>query len=171
MKGFDSFKQAYYVLNIPWQRNLDTGSIPKFKDLKYNDVIIFHFDVWYSVFKAGGASFTGFDKSNFVAILNACLRYYQIIKKIYPYNKLRVVIHLKNQKLVLDYDTFKSVIDILPNFAVCKDTKELEYFDSESYKHIIYGSCNNHIPKNTEYQKWSVIKGNLIVLNQGGYSK
>lgn len=153
------FKEQYYITNIPWQRKLNYDDLVKF-DIKPNDTIIFHFDFWYSVFKIRGIKP---DKRIFISGINACLRYYQIIRKIYPYNNVRVIIHQKqNYNQILNYSAFKSIIDIIPNFAIVQDSSDLEYFNKSNYKHIFYGMFTK-LPENSDYQKWSVMNGNLII--------
>lgn len=155
------FKSQYYISNIPWQRYIDYNAIPKF-NIKYGDTIIFHYDLFYSVFKISKDA-KGYSKNLFVAVINACLRYYQIIKNVYPYNKICVIIHLKsNTKIMLNFDTFKLILDMIPNFAVCDDIENR--FDTENYKHIFYGcsSIYNQL-KVAEKQKWSTTQGRLLV--------
>lgn len=38
----NDFKSQYYIVNVPWQRNLNYDDITRF-NIKYNDVIVFHF--------------------------------------------------------------------------------------------------------------------------------
>lgn len=159
------FKSQYYISNIPWQRKLNYDSIIKF-NISYTDIIIFHFDLLYSILKIDRKA-KGYSKNIFVAVINACLRYYQIIKKLYPYNKIKIIIHTKeSMSIVLDYAALRSILDLLPNFAVCLDIdEELFSFDKQNYKHIIYGSCSNLSSKykTSEKQNWSTIQGNLII--------
>lgn len=158
MKDYD-FKSQYYIVNIPWQRNLDYSKIPKF-NIRYNDTIVFHYDMFYSIFKVG-FKVKGYNKNIFVAVINACLRYHQIIKKLYPYNKICVVIHVKeNVSLAVDFDTLKAILNIIPNFAVCNDTKLR--FDEENYKHIYYGTFKQNL-KVAEKQDWYVTMGKLLI--------
>lgn len=155
------FKSQYYMDNIPWQRCIDYDKIPKF-NIKYGDMVIFHYDLFYSVFKISNNA-KGYNKNLFVAVINACLRYYQIIKNIYPHNRICVIIHLKpNVKFMLDFNTFKLILDMIPNFAVCDDTENR--FDSGKYKHIFYGCLDvyNQL-KTAEKQRWSTTQGNLLI--------
>lgn len=153
------FKSQYYICNTPWKRKLDITKLKKFDDIKYIDTIIFHFDLCYSVFKVGRQ--TGYSKDVIISAINICLRYYNIIKSLYPYNKIRVIIHLKNNiKIALDKESYQKVIDIIPNFAVCDNLNELEYFNTDNYKHIIYGGIR---PDLKNKQIWSVIDGKLII--------
>lgn len=156
------FKKQYYVVNTPWKRKVDTEGIPLF-DVSYDDTIIFHFDYANSVYKAG-VKFIVYDKYRDVLIIpaiNVCLRYYQLIKKLYPHNKVRVIIYINKSNLYDKvYDIFKAILDIIPNFAVCRDTTILNDFNNEQYKHILYG---NHISSYSSMQKWMILNGNLIV--------
>lgn len=160
----NDFKSQYYIVNVPWQRNLDYDKIEKF-NIKFSDVIVFHFDFVNSVFKVDRQKYPGYNKNVFVSAINACLRYLQIIKKLYPYNKIYVIIHLKqNAKISLDVETFKSVLNLIPNFAVCDDSLDT-YFDDVNYKHIFYGYCSNYYNKINiaEKQLWSTVMGRLII--------
>lgn len=157
------FRSQYYIDNVPWQRKIDYSNIKKFKNIEYNQNIVFHFDFMYSIFKLSKNNYQ-YDKTIFVSAINACLRYYQIIKKFYPYNKVFVIIHLKKKNsFCLDCETFETVTNLIPNFAVYdgEDAK----FDNKNYKHIFYGLCNNikSKMKNSEIQSWNTVQGNLII--------
>lgn len=156
------FKSMYYICNTPWGKYLNYDKIKKFKDMRYSDTIIFHFDFWYSVFKVSEK--TNYSRNVFISAINVCLRYYQIINKLYPYNNVRVVIHVKKQSnLALDYNTFKSVLDLIPNFAICDNNDDL--FDSDLYKHIFYGNCNGMkgLLEVADSQIWSATRGVLNI--------
>lgn len=154
----NDFKQQYYIINIPWQRNINYDKMLRFESIRYTDTIIFHYDVMQSIFKV--ANKKGYDKTVFVTVINACLRYYKIIRTVYPYNKLYVVIHLKNN-ILLTYDAFKSIIDLIPNFAIVDNDDVL--FDEQGYKHIFYGNCGNSKYQQAEKQVWSVVMGKLLI--------
>ena len=165
-----TFEEIYYIQHTPWKRKLNLDNIKKFEDIKYNDVILFHFDFPYSVFST--LSDCKCNDKIFIAAINVCLRICQIIKTIYPYNKCYVIIHTKKKAMfhntILSYETFRSIIDIIPNFAVINEEikEDLEYFTQKTYRHIFYGMCNNcynYYQKTNSCQRWSVINGNLII--------
>lgn len=160
----NDFKSQYYIVNVPWQRNLNYDDITRF-NIKYSDVIVFHFDFIASVFKVNRQKYTGYNRNIFISAINVCLRYRQIIKKLYPYNEVSVIIHLKNKaNVALDLETFKTVLNLIPNFAVCDDTSDT-YFDFNNYKHIFYGYCSNYYNKiiTADKQLWSTVMGRLII--------
>lgn len=153
------FKKQYYIENVPWKRKLDYDKIKRFEDINYDNTVIFNFDFTYSVFKIKA---TGYNRNSiFISAINVCLRYYHIIKNLYSHNNVRVIIYVKKDDS--NYEIFKSILNLIPNFAVCDDSSLINKFDNKNYKHIIYGSCNNLVINNTEKQKWSVIVGNLNV--------
>lgn len=161
----NDYKSQYYINNIPWQRNLNYDNILKFKSISYGDAIIFHYDFVQSIFKVVNQS-KGYNKNIFISAINACLRYKQIIQKLYPYNKVYIIIHTrKNMRVSIDYNTFKKILDIIPNFAICDNLEDCLYFDTKQYKHIAYGTCSNILSnlKNSEKQKWTTVQGNLII--------
>lgn len=154
------FKKMYYIKNVPWQRNLNYDNIPKFKNIKYGDTIVFHFDLPFSKLKVLHAP--GYDKKFFISAINICLRYYQIIRNIYPYNKIGIIIHLGSGKLSPIFDALQAVVDIIPNIAV--DKTDNVYFDDYKHKHIFYcGSSSCQKLKVAEYQLWQVFEGKLKI--------
>lgn len=158
----NDFKKQYYINNIPWKKYINYDKITKFRDIRYSDSIVFNYDLQYSMFKLHGGGGVK-DKTIFISAINICFRYYQILKNLYPYNKIYINIYVKNsiKKLIL-LDVFKSVIDIIPNFAlVLEDNKkELEdILNNSNYKNIVYG----YIIKSKKIQCWSVINGRLII--------
>lgn len=170
MSNTNDFRVQYYIDNVPWKRNLSIASIPKFNNLRYEDKIVFHFDFSYSIFNVQKAKFSYFkDKSIFISAINVCLRYYQIIKTIYPYNDIYVIIYTKsNLKLSVSYETLKTVIDLIPRFAICnnENSTAVQDFNTDSYKHIIYGNCgniHNMLTVKDNVQKWQVRLGKLII--------
>lgn len=161
----NDYKSQYYINNIPWQRNLNYDSILKFKSISYGDAIIFHYDFVQSIFKVINQS-KGYNKNIFISAINACLRYKQIIQKLYPYNKVYIIIHTrKNMRVSIDYNTFKKILDIIPNFAICNNLEDCLYFDTKQYKHIFYGNCNGmkNLLKIADSQIWSTIRGILNI--------
>lgn len=161
-----TFNELYYIENTAWKSKLNLDDIKKFKTIKYSNSIIIHFDFLYSLMKVTTKQKA--ETSIFVSAINICFRLYEIIKKLYPYNNVYVIIHTRKTKILnlnIDYDTFKTIIDILPNFAIItkEQIDDLSYFDSKEYKHIFYGRCNNITFDNSECQYWSIFKGNLIV--------
>nr|CAI9751400.1 hypothetical protein DGKKSRWO_DGKKSRWO_CDS_0109 [uncultured phage]CAI9752286.1 hypothetical protein CVNMHQAP_CVNMHQAP_CDS_0109 [uncultured phage] len=158
--------KIYYIENTPWKDKLDSDSIKRFSQLFYSDKIIFHFDFAYSYFKVLTKQ-----KSNsvlFIAAINCCLRFYETIKRIYPYNEVYIIIYVEDKiakTLKINSDTFQKVIDIIPDFAVVNSTKDLDYFNTANYKHIFYGKCSNAkaIFTNCETQSWSLFKGKIVV--------
>lgn len=164
-----SFKQMYYIEHTLWERNFDVDKIEKFNNLAFGDTIILHFDFIYSVFKTK-TSKQSVNKDIIFDAVNVCLRMYQRIKQLYPYNTVYVIIHAEKQalrRLIVDYSVFKALIDIIPNFALVidKNDDDLKYYDKSNYKHIIYGKCNGlktlYSPDN--YQTWLILNGRLYV--------
>lgn len=157
------FKKQYYIVNVPWKNKLNYDSLLRFDNINCNDEIIFHFDFLNSIFKVDSKS-KGYSKNIFISAINVCLRNYQIIHNIYPYNKIRVVIHINSKyKLSLDYTTFKTILDIIPDFAVCDGFDDS--LDKEKYKHIFYGNCCNarYHMKNSDSQDWLINNGELNI--------
>lgn len=159
------FKEQYYILNTPWRRKLDMSFVQRFDDLNLDDTIVFNYDFMYSVFKTNAnGKHSNYDKNIYVSAINVCLRYYQMIKILYPQNKVRVIIHINKLKIYKSYyNIFKSILDLIPNFAVCDNPDLMCDLDAESYKHIIYGDCNKFKPEISDRQKWMVFNGNLVV--------
>ena len=164
------FKKLYYIENTPWKRKLDIYSLERF-NIKYKDILIFHFNFITSLYKVNDVKLNP-DKQIFLSAINICLRYYQIIKKLYPYNKLYVIIYTRKDKISrinIDYDTFKSIIDLIPYFAIVNnlpvDNQEnfkLLCNPNGDIKHIFYGFSDVNI-KNISYQKWNLLKGKLYI--------
>lgn len=143
-----TFEDLYYINNTVWSRNLvDKSKLTFFDDIKYSDIIILHFDFVYSLTRVLTQASPA--KTVFMSTINVCLRLYSTIKKIYPYNKVYVIIHTKHNVLVkstkVDYDAFQSIINIIPNFALITpdDYEDLAAFKLNNFKHIFYGLCNN----------------------------
>lgn len=155
--------KQYYIANTIWQSKFNVDNIKKFDNIKYDDKIILYYDFPYSYYKIMLKQKQ--DRVLFIAAINCCLRMYEKIKQIYPYNSIYVCIYT-NDKTLIDYEAFKSVIDLIPDFAIITDDnkEDLSYFTGLEYKHIFYGRCNgikNIIKEN--YQYWSIINGNLII--------
>ena len=143
-----SFEDLYYINNTIWSRNLvDKSKLTFFDDIKYSDIIILHFDFVYSLTRVLTQASPA--KTIFMSTINVCLRLYSTIKKLYPYNKVYVIIHTKHNVLVkstkIDYDAFQSIINIIPNFALITpdNYEDLTAFKLNNFKHIFYGLCNN----------------------------
>ncbi len=150
MTTVKTFEDLYYINNTIWSRNLaniDKSKIIWFDNIKYSDIIILHFDFIYSIMRVMTKEKP--NKLIFMAAINVCLRLYSTIKKLYPYNKVYVIIHTKHNVLVkstkIDYDAFQSVINIIPNFALITSDnyEDLVAFKLNNFKHIFYGLCNN----------------------------
>lgn len=155
--------KQYYIANIIWQSKFNVDKVKKFDNIKYDDKIILYYDFPYSYYKIMLKQKQ--DKMLFIAAINCCLRMYEKIKQIYPYNSVYICIYT-NDKTLIDYEAFKSVIDLIPDFAIITDDnkEDLSYFTGLEYKHIFYGRCSgvkSVIKEN--YQCWSIINGNLIV--------
>lgn len=164
-----SFKQEYYIEHTLWERNFDVNKIDRFDNLNFNDSIILHFDFIYTIFKTKTSKHV-VNKNIIFDAINVCLRMYQKIKKLYPYNTVYVIIHAEKQalkRLVVDSSAFQAIIDIIPNFALVTDKsdQDLEYYNKSNYKHIIYGKCNGlktlYAPEN--YQIWLILNGKLYI--------
>lgn len=172
MSNMKSCNSLYYIDNTPWTKKTNIENIKRFNSIRYSDSIILHFDFVYSVLKLPATEQRKLNNTIFISAINVCLRIYNLIKKLYPYNTVYVIIHTKNKMnltRIINFETFKAIIDILPNFAIIAEDSldDLLYFNNKDYKHIFYGNCNR--VKNifdtdlTELQSWSFIKGNLIV--------
>lgn len=174
------YEDLYFIENTFWKSKLKSiDKIRKFEDIKYNDIIIFHFDFIYSIAKTfsaykGSRYLQDITNTTFFSALSVCLRYYELIKKLYPYNEINVIINTSTEKTMnnvykIHNDAFKSVVDILPNFAlidnnVKKDIEDLRYFTSNKYRHILYGN-NKNIKKviTKNFQNWKVMQGRLFI--------
>lgn len=160
--------EQYYINLTPWKRELNLDKVKRFNEIHYADVIILHFDFISSLFTTKEKP----NKQIFVAAINICLRVYEIIKKLYPYNLVYVIIHTRKTAInhfTIDFDTFKSIIDLVPNFAIIAkedNNSDLMYYNQSSYKHIFYNFLNTIIKNkfsNCECQFWKTISGKLIV--------
>ena len=161
--------KKYYINNTIWKRKLpnDLENLRHFNNILYDNVIIFHFDFMYSIQKS---KINMYD-CIFIDTINICLRYYNLIKKLYPYNNVNVVIWFNEHVIKLlhilkiDYDVFKQVIDIIPNFAIfdMKDISKIKDIDNKQYKHIFYGSFIKINLENSEGQNWNAINGQLFI--------
>ena len=166
-----SFKDVYYIENTIWTRHYQKEKIETFS-LKFTDSIILHFDFTFSIFKAKSMykKQINLTKTELIDCINVCLRQYQKIRQLYPYNDVFVIIYVDNigQKLFTDLNFFKSVIDILPNFAITsnKQNQDLAYiFNNKNYKHIFYGNFMDIIKNyNIDYQNWKIIRGKLYII-------
>lgn len=162
-----TYKELYYINNTPWKSKLNLDNLKRFESINYNDIIIFHFDFVYSVFKV--VSQQKPEKTIFISAINCCLRLAEVIKKLYPYNKIYIIIHTKEKEILkinIDYNTFKSVIDIIPNIAIVSEKTDIKNFDiynSQNYKHIFYGNLFKieRILNNCEKQKMFLLNGLL----------
>lgn len=166
---YKTYKEMYYIEHTIWNKYFDKDKVIKFDDISYGDTIILHFDFLYSVFKTKTSKQT-VDKSIIMDAVNICLRMYQKIKTIYPYNNVDVIIHSDKHsvgRLVIDTDAFQALVDILPNFALVtdKDDPNLDYYNYNCYKHIFYGTCNgtkNKYDRNN-CQMWKILNGKLYI--------
>lgn len=165
MRDYNNDNREYYYSNTPWKRKLNLDKIPKFNGITYNNIIIFHYDLNYSIMSTITKGKSNINKKLiFVSAINVCLRYRQYIKKLYPYNEVKVIIYMNESlSLTIDYNTFKTITNILADFAVYNKTNN--YFTDSKYRHIFYGHCNNSKSNyNKQYvQSWSTVQGNLIV--------
>lgn len=161
-----TFDELYYIENTPWKRKNDINKLLRFDNIKYNDVIIFHFDFLESIVKTKMLN-KNINKTSFIHSINVCLRHYSIIKQLYPYNKIDIIIHIKNNLNYVDISTFQAIIDIIPNFALVseKDIINIKYFNNNMYKHILYGNCNNvkNMLTNSDYQIWKLLQGKIYI--------
>lgn len=164
-----TFKQAYYIEHTLWERNFDVDKINIFDNINFGDTVILHFDFIYSIFKTK-TSKQKVDKTIIFDAINICLRMYQKVKKLYPHNTVRVIIHAEKQalkRLIVDASAFQALIDIIPGFAIVTERcdPDLKYYDKSNYKHIIYGKCSGlktlYSPEN--YQTWLILNGKLYV--------
>lgn len=169
MQNSKPFKQDYYIEHTLWERNFNADEINKFDNLRFDDTIILHFDFIYTIFKTKTSKHV-INKNIIFDAINVCLRMYQKIKKLYPYNRVYVIIHAEKQalkRLIVDVSAFQALIDIIPGFAIVTDKKDpdLEYYNKSNYKHIIYGKCNGlktlYLPEN--YQTWLILNGKLYI--------
>lgn len=168
-----TFKDLYYIENTAWQRKNDLTKIKKFDDISYNDCIIFHFDFAYSVLKTSQKAKQSVSNNIFISAINICLRFHRLIKQLYPYNKVFIILHCKDIKTsskIIDKTTLKSVVDIIPKFAVVSkdDYSSLSYYNQQCYKHIFYGkflgtNIQNILNMKSNKQIWSLSNGKLIV--------
>lgn len=175
-----NYEDLYFIENTFWKSKLkDIDKIKKFENIKYNDIIIFHFDFIYSIVKTfsaykGSKYLQNISDTTFFSTLSVCLRYYELIKKLYPYNEINIIINTSTEKIMnsvykIHNDAFKSVVDIIPNFALIdnnnsKDIENLNYFTTNNYKHILYGNnknIKNILTKNI--QNWKIMQGKLFI--------
>lgn len=159
--------KIYYIENTPWKDKLVLADVTKF-NLRYSDTIIFYYDFSYSYLKIMSKQTT--NNLIFISAINCCLRFYEVIKKLYPYNDVYVVIYTEDKlakTLKIDSKTFRAVTDIIPNFAVVSKTNfsDLSYYNQKNYKHIFYGKCNNakSIFTNSDTQQWLLFKGKIVI--------
>lgn len=167
-----TFNEQYYINLTPWKKKLDLDEIPKFNNISYKNTVILHFDFISPLFMISTTKKP--NKTIFIAAINICLRISEIIRKVYPYNKVYVVIHTKKvnmSQFVINFDTFKSIIDIIPNFAIVtkENNFDLDYYNQENYNHIFYGfnslDMNKLVEKFNQCKKqyWKTFNGKLIV--------
>lgn len=167
--NYQTFEQKYYIEHTLWERNFDVEKIDKFENIKYGDIILLHFDLIYSIFKTKTTR-NKVEKTIIFDVINVCLRMYQKIKQIYPYNKVYVIIHtdeLSLKRLLIDSNVLQALVDIIPDFALVTDNKDpdLEYYNSNNYKHILYGKCSGlkQIYQPENYQVWLILNGKLYI--------
>lgn len=159
------FNKDYYLQNTIWARKFDPEKVQPRFSVQYGDRIYFHFELAYSLFKT--VSKESNTRSVVVPVLNVCLRFYQRIKQLYPYNEVFVIIHADN--LPDKYaSAAKTLTDFLPNFAVyCKDNADsLEELDAEGNYHIVYGYSHKRTtlyPKSSGVQFWYLNMGTLRI--------
>lgn len=157
------FKQSYYILNCPWKRKLKLDSVKRFDNISYNNIIVFNFDLDYSVIKTSNTlNKNNTDSKLVISSINICMRYYGIITKLYPYNNIKIIIHTNNVKY---YNILRPIINLMPDFAITIKQQDTKFLDQEKYKNIVYGSCSNLKSKikNTECQSYYTIDGVLFV--------
>ena len=167
--------KIYYIENTFWKSKLPKlENIKKFNNIKYSNVIIFHFDYLYSLFKT--LSSYKINDIMFIHAINVCLRYYGLLKQLYPYNKIYIIVETTSGKLTnkvykINNEVFRSMIDIIPNFALIdytneQDMEDLKYFNSEQYKHVIYGNKYKDLKDTLDHcdcQHWKVLGGKLFI--------
>lgn len=158
--------KQYYFANSIWQSKFNPKQVRQFANLDFNSKIILYYDFPFSCLKISLKQKQ--DKILAIAAINCCLRLYEKIKQIYPYNDIYVCIYTKNNGLnsQLDAKTFKTIIDLIPDFALItdEDLEDLSQLLDKNYRHIFYGNCSNikkRISKN--YQCWSTFNGRLNV--------
>lgn len=156
--------KKYYIANTFWKDKLDLAKVPKFNNIKYTDILILHFGIQQSLSKI---MLNIRDNKIFIAILNVALRFYQTVKNIYPYNKVYIILYYtKNYKnSLLDFDTFKTIVDIIPNFALIGSFDDLDFFKTDNYKHIFYNmdTLQSVINMFDSKQIWQNFNGKLMV--------
>lgn len=164
-----TFNEIYYIENTPWKRKLNLDELKRFNDIKYGDKIFLHIDYFKTIFitKAENRNI-----NTFIPLLNICLRIREVIKKLYPYNEVYVLIYMKDLKLlnILNYSTLKFIVDIIPNFALINENDKeildsLKNFNSNSYKHIFYkinNKISNYFDKDN-CQNWYIYQGKIII--------
>lgn len=160
--------KQYYIANTIWQSKFNKDKVKLFDSINYGDNIILYYDFLYSYYKI--ATKQKQNKLLFIAAINCCLRMKEKLKQLYPYNNIYICLYVKdkNSKLnFIDYDVFKSVIDMIPDFAFIteEDLVDLTYFDNKNNKQIFYGRCSEikEKLKNSDYQIWNIINGILYI--------
>lgn len=165
------FKKLYYMANTPWQKKNNIRQLERFSDIRQKDVIIFHYGVLYSFTKIQDVQ--KFRKRDYVvAVINSCLRFYNIIKKVYPHNKIYVVLHTVGIDS-LTKGALRVFTDFLPGFAVYDKTKDesketMGYFDKKGqYYHIVYGqhSMMKGLIEIANRQIWHTNQGEIKITN------
>lgn len=170
-----TFQQMFCIEHTIWNRYFELDKVKRFNNMRYGDVILLHFDMIYAIFKTK-TSKQKIHKMIIFDVINICLRMRQKIKQVYPHNEVYVVIHAEKRamdRLVINSEAMRSVIDIIPDFAFVTYTGSiiddantgLGFYRGNNYKHIIYGKCSGlkqmYIPNN--YQSWSILNGKLCI--------
>lgn len=161
----NEFKKQYYIVNTPWERKWEPDNIPKFALLS-NDKVVFHYDMLYSLFKMNGVVCNSSDKTALIVVsaINTCLRFYEKIKQLYPYNEVFVVLRMDN--IAKPYlEVANTFVGFLPHFAVLsKENKHtLMEINKTNYFHIVYGGTSNYVEPYLSFsgglQQWSLNVG------------
>lgn len=153
------YNKLYYTINTVWSKYINLNEIKKFENIEYSNEVIFCFDFIWSIIKTKNIDLF-LSKNYIISAINICLRYYQLIKKLYPYNLVRVIIIIDDRYVNLE--AFKSIIDMIPNFAVCSKKQNLSFINEKQYKQIWYTTKINYKNRfNSQY--WDSYNGKLIV--------
>lgn len=162
------FKRQYYISNTPWERKWEPDKIPKFV-LTPKDKVVFHYDMLYSMFKMNCVG-TSSSKTALIVVsaINTCLRFYQKIKQLYPYNEVFVVLRMDN--IATPYlEVASAFVSFIPHFAVLskENRHTLMEINKADYFHIVYGSTNNYVEPYLSFsgglQQWSLNVGRVHV--------
>lgn len=162
------YNKLLYIDNIPWKQKLNLNKIKKFSDIKYGDKIILHIDYLNVVFHSQRSQRV----QDIVPVINISLRIREVIKQLYPYNEIFIIIYINpiNLNCIFKPSTIQSIIDIIPNIALVDISNsdylsDLKYFNDFSYKHIFYKNIKKDIKDvlNKNFQNWYISQGKIIV--------